>query len=88
MGVIIPLFDTYEPNEELDFSNDERLKLKLIRNSIEALKKEEKNLEFEISEKCKDEIEQLNSIDRKLYQLETEIEVIYKNKKKTNQKRR
>lgn len=76
MGVLVPLFKTKEPETELQLDNEERLRIKLIQNSIEALKKEEKSVEIEISEKCRDEIERLNVIDRKLRDLEKELEDI------------
>lgn len=76
MGVLIPLFKTREPETELPLDNEEKLRVKLIQNSIEALRKEEKAVEVEISEKCKEEIERLNVIDRKLRDLEKELEDI------------
>jgi hypothetical protein len=76
MGVLIPLFKTREPETDLPLDNEEKLRVKLIQNSIEALRKEEKVVEVEISEKCKDEIERLNVIDRKLRDLEKELEDI------------
>jgi hypothetical protein len=76
MGVLIPLFKTREPVTELPLDNEEKLRVKLIQNSIEALRKEEKAVEIEISEKCKEEIERLNVIDRKLRDLEKEFEDI------------
>lgn len=74
MGVLIPLFKTREPDADLQLNNEELLRLKLIQNSIEALKKEEKIVEVEISEKCREEIDRLNAIDRKLRELESELE--------------
>jgi hypothetical protein len=74
MGVLIPLFKTREPEGDLQLNNEERLRLKLIQNSIEALKREEKVVEGEISEKCREEIDRLNVIDRKLRDLEVELE--------------
>ncbi|GAB4267439.1 MAG: hypothetical protein Kow0029_02000 [Candidatus Rifleibacteriota bacterium] len=74
MGVLIPLFRTKEPETDLQLDAEERLRVKLIQNSIEALKKEEKAVEVEISEKCREEIERLNAIDRKLRDLEKELE--------------
>ncbi len=76
MGVLIPLFKTREPVTELPLDSEEKLRVKLIQNSIEALRKEEKAVEVEISEKCKEEIERLNHIDRKLRELEKELEDI------------
>jgi DNA-directed RNA polymerase subunit E'/Rpb7 len=76
MGVLIPLFRTKDPETERQLDNEEKLRVKLVQNSIEALKKEEKAVEIEISDKCKDEIERLNFIDRKLRDLEKELEDI------------
>lgn len=81
MGVLIPLFKTRDPETELQLDTEERLRLRLIQNSIEALKKEEKNLEIEISEKCRDEIDHLNAIDRKLKQLEEELDLLCRSKR-------
>ena len=74
MGVLVPLFKTREPEGDLQLNNEEKLRLKLIQNSIEALKREEKIVESEISEKCREEIDRLNAIDRKLRELEIELE--------------
>ena len=74
MGVLIPLFKTKEPETTLSLDNEEKLRVRLIQNSLEALKREEKLVEIEISEKCKEEIERLNMIDRKLRNLEKELE--------------
>lgn len=74
MGVLIPLFKTREPDADLQLNSEERLRVKLIQNSIEALKREEKLVEVEISEKCREEIDRLNVIDRKLRDLELELE--------------
>jgi len=52
----------------------DKLRLKLIQNSIEALKNEEKIVELEISEICKNQIARLNIIDSKLNALEDEFE--------------
>ena len=73
MGVLIPLFKAKEPVTEVQLDNEEMLRVKLIQNSIEALRKEEKSVEVEISEKCREEIDRLNVIDRKLRELETEL---------------
>ncbi len=79
MGVLIPLFKTREPEGDLQLNNEEKLRLKLIQNSIEALKREEKVVESEISEKCREEIDRLNAIDRKLRELEIELEELCRN---------
>ena len=74
MGIVIPLFKTKEPELSINLNEEEKLRLKLIQNSIEALKNEEKIVEVEISEICKNQIERLNIIDRKLNALEDEFE--------------
>ncbi len=74
MGILIPLFKTREPDADLQLNNEEKLRMKLIQNSIEALKREEKIVEEEISEKCREEIDRLNVIDRKLRDMEVELE--------------
>lgn len=74
MGVLVPLFKTRDPEPELQLNNEEKLRMKLIQNSIEALKREEKVVEEEISDKCREEIDRLNVIDRKLRDLEVELE--------------
>lgn len=81
MGVLIPLFKTRDPETDLQLNTEERLRMKLIQNSIEALKNEEKNLEIQISEKCRDEIDHLNAIDRKLRQLEDELDSFCRSKR-------
>ncbi len=73
MGVLIPLFKTREPANAFMLDEEEKLRVKLIQNSIEALKREEKVVETEISEKCREEIDRLNLIDQKLRQLEEEL---------------
>jgi hypothetical protein len=83
MGVLIPLFKTKEPETLLQLDNEEKLRVKLIQNSIEALKKEEKSVEIEISEKCREEIERLNVIDRKLRDLERELEDVCQGRHRT-----
>ncbi|MFZ5949764.1 MAG: hypothetical protein ACOYXC_03600 [Candidatus Rifleibacteriota bacterium] len=82
MGILVPLFKTREPETDLPLDNEEKLRVKLIQNSIEALRKEEKSVEIEISEKCKEEIERLNVIDRKLRELEKELEDICHGRKR------
>lgn len=79
MGVLIPLFKTREPDADLQLNSEERLRVKLIQNSIEALKREEKIVEVEISDKCREEIDRLNIIDRKLRDLEVELEELCRN---------
>ncbi|MDD2999319.1 MAG: hypothetical protein PHV05_09690 [Candidatus Riflebacteria bacterium] len=81
MGILVPLFKTREPDAELQLNNEEKLRLKLIQNSIEALKREEKLVEVEISEKCREEIDRLNTIDRKLRDLESELEELCRTKR-------
>lgn len=75
MGVVIPLFRSKEPDlREHGLTPEEQLHLKLLKNSIEALKREEDAIEAEISAKCREEIERLNIVDRKMRDLEYEIE--------------
>lgn len=84
MGVLIPLFKTREHDcRETLLDEEEKLRLKLIRNSIEALKREEEAVENEISEKCREEIDRLNIIDRKLRALECEAEQLCESSKST-----
>lgn len=74
MGVLIPLFKTKVPETTFVLDEEEKLRVKLIQNSIEALKREEKVVEATISEKCREEIDRLNLIDSKMRQLEEELE--------------
>lgn len=74
MGVLIPLFKTRIPEAAYVLDEEEKLRVKLIQNSIEALKREEKAVEAAISEKCREEIDRLNLIDSKMRQLEEELE--------------
>lgn len=74
MGIVIPLFKTKGPELSVNLNEEEKLRLKLIQNSITALKSEEKIVELEISEICKNQIERLNIIDTKLNTLEDEFE--------------
>ena len=69
MGVVIPLFKTKEPQTVFTLDEEEKLRVKIIQSSLEALKREEK-----ISEKCREEIDRLNLIDQKMRQLEEELE--------------
>jgi hypothetical protein len=90
MGVLIPLFKANEPelDMEVQLNSEQKLRLKLINNSIAALKKEEKAVEMEISEKCKEEIDHLNLIDKKLRQLEKEMDAICRESQKATYGRR
>ena len=74
MGVVIPLFKTKEPQTVFTLDEEEKLRVKIIQSSLEALKREEKMVEAEISEKCREEIDRLNLIDQKMRQLEEELE--------------
>lgn len=79
MGVLIPLFQKKDTAEEdLLLSQEQRMRIKLIHNSIEALKKEETAIETTITQKCKEEIERLRIVDMKLRQLEGEAQNIRK----------
>ena len=72
MGVLIPLFQRKDLPEAKNLDCNQRTRLKLINNSIEALKKEEKSVESVIFQKCREEIDRLNAIEFKLHQLESE----------------
>lgn len=74
MGVVIPLFKTQQPATAFALDEEEKLRVKLIQSSLEALKREEKIVEARISEKCREEIDRLNLIDQKMRQLEDELE--------------
>ncbi len=74
MGVIIPLFKTHIPETPFVLDEEEKLRVKIIQSSLEALKREEKIVEAQISEKCREEIDRLNLIDHKMRQLEEELE--------------
>ena len=74
MGVVIPLFKTKVPQTVFTFDEEEKLRVKIIQSSLEALKREEKTVEAAISEKCREEIDRLNLIDQKMRQLEEELE--------------
>ena len=82
MGVLIPLFSSSEPVAEVKLTVEQRLRAKLIQNSIEALKREEKAVEKTITDKCQDEIDHLTVIDGKLRQLETELDEICRGKRR------
>jgi hypothetical protein len=87
MGVLIPLFKSRETESDLNLSSEEQLRIRLIQNSMEALKKEEKAVENEISEKCKEEINRLDIIDRKFRQLEKELEDVCRSSRQPDVKR-
>ena len=53
MGVVIPLFKTKAPQSVFALDEEEKLRVKIIQSSLEALKREEKMVEAEISEKCR-----------------------------------
>jgi hypothetical protein len=74
MGVVIPLFKTKVPETAFVLDEEEKLRVKIIQSSLEALKREEKVVEALISEKCREEIDRLNLIDQKMRQLEEELE--------------
>ena len=78
MGVLIPLFQRKESEDELQLGHDQRVRLKLLENTMIALRKEEDAIENAINQKCKDEIERLRSVAMKLRQLEMETEGIKK----------
>lgn len=74
MGVIIPLFKPRQEASDLRLDPEQQLRVKLIQNAIEALRREEKAVEKAITEKCRDEIERLNAIDNKMRQMERELD--------------
>ena len=78
MGVLIPLFQRKETEDELQLGHDQRVRLKLLENTMMALRKEEEAIENAISQKCNTEIERLRAIGMKLRQLEMETEGIKK----------
>jgi Tfp pilus assembly protein PilO len=89
MGVLVPLFKPKVPPEELPLSPEQRLRLKLIHNSMEALRREEKSVESTITQKCREEIDRLNAIDSQMRQLEQELEALVRqNKPRTTCPRR
>jgi len=74
MGVVIPLFRKKDSTGDLPLSADQRMRVTLLTNSIEALRKEEKSLEDAITKKCREEIDRLNAVDFRIRQYEAEIE--------------
>lgn len=74
MGVVIPLFRKKDSTGDLPLSADQRMRVTLLTNSIEALRKEEKSLEDAITKKCREEIDRLNAVDFRIRQYEVEIE--------------
>lgn len=82
MGVVIPLFSR-DTSEDISLSKDEKVRLTLLKNSIEALRREEEAVEVSISEKCKTEIERLRLLCVKISNLEGEVErICYSARKK------
>jgi hypothetical protein len=75
MGVVIPLFNR-DPSEDIPLTQEEKVKMTLLKNSIEALKREEGSIEEAISTKCKDEIDRLRVVSLKISNLESELERI------------
>ena len=86
MGVVIPLFKTKVPETAFVLDEEEKLRVKILQSSLEALKREEKVVEALISEKCREEIDRLNLIDQKMRQIEDELEELVgvPNNKNTN----
>ena len=74
MGVIIPLFQPRQDVSDLRLDPEQQLRVKLIQNAMEALRREEKAVEKAITDKCRDEIERLNAIDNKMRQMELELD--------------
>ena len=75
MGMVIPLFNR-DTSEDISLTQDEKVKLTLMKNSIEALRREELAIEEAISDKCKTEIERLRVVSLKISNLEIEVERI------------
>lgn len=74
MGVVIPLFNRKKTLPKSAMSQEQLLRVKLLSNSLEALKREEKAIEDAITSKCRDEIERLNAIDSQAQKLRVELE--------------
>ncbi|OIP31818.1 hypothetical protein AUK22_00640 [bacterium CG2_30_54_10] len=74
MGVLIPMFNRKKIQPKSELSQEELLRIKLMNNSLEALKREEKAIEDAITSKCKDEIERLNAIDSQSQKLRFELQ--------------
>lgn len=78
MGVLIPLFRKKEIPEDLILTADQKTRLQLFQNTLEAYRKEEEALENAIKQKCKDELDRLDAIDAKRRQVQVEIENLKK----------
>ena len=74
MGMLIPLFNRKRNPTRIPLSQEQMLRVKLLTNSLEALKREEKAIEETITTKCRDEIERLNAIDSQMQKLKVELE--------------
>ncbi|NLM16115.1 MAG: hypothetical protein GX221_00115 [Candidatus Riflebacteria bacterium] len=84
MGVVIPLFKTKVRECGFELTSEEKLRISLIQSAMETLHREEENIEQEIARKCREEIARMNMIDRKLQELEFELEAIYQNSQRHN----
>lgn len=84
MGVVIPLFKTKVRERGFELTSEEKLRISLIQSAMETLHREEENIEQEIARKCREEIARMNMIDRKLQELEFELEAIYQNSQRHN----
>lgn len=73
MGVLIPLFKKSHEVTGVTLNVEQQTRLKLLENSMEALRREEESIERIIDQKCKEEISRLRTIDMKRAQLEAEI---------------
>lgn len=74
MGLLIPLFNRKRNPTKVPLTTEQMLRVKLLTNSLEALKREEKAIEDAITTKCRDEIERLNAIDSQQQKLKVELE--------------
>ena len=75
MGVVIPLFNR-DTSEDIPLTQEEKVRMTLLKNSIDALRREEGAIEEAISAKCKDEIDRLRVVSLKISNLEVELERI------------
>ncbi|RCK78061.1 MAG: hypothetical protein OZSIB_1837 [Candidatus Ozemobacter sibiricus] len=74
MGTLIPLFNRKRTPTKAPLTPEQALRVKLLTNSLEALKREERAIEEAITTKCRDEIERLNAIDSQMHKLKSELE--------------
>lgn len=72
MGKIIPLFPTVDPEPTLPLTREQSIRLRMVSNSIEALRREEDAIKEIIEKKCREELDRLDRLTLKLRQLEQE----------------